>query len=566
MIAPMFAACELVTVNYNKQLAEVVASFDNGSVELSREELIILYNSVGRSRYDNSSTSTKKGIESTIELGLDRAILVDLLTNENKADERKKLGVDAVVLTANEQHDIWWGIYDYINSTVLELENGFRREDKLETWPTEESSEDEDKTSYKPYEKTYEVQKSDASYSLVKIQKEDEVAKSIDALFDVNDKSMSTNEKAILAYKNFRTKYWTQHDSMELVGKVDKTKTSYSDKAWNKYIQNLKVNESKRNLSTVVEEVFLRDVERVYKIYYQNAVLTNFQNKYTDSLTVIKSDVVNKFLELYNAQVEQFTLNPDAFDKLIPTQAEQVFYMANDNYFKVNHILVKFNDAQTKAMEEAKTQLENGVITVAEYNAKVSQIKGDTKAYNRDTEEYVPYTDVLAELNSRMSNVSNPQEKLVIFREFMHRYSEDDATLNADSCYYIPKQKTDVNGKNLDTMQEAFADTSRELYNNGAGKVGDYSNYSETSYGYHIIMYTGESQAVSSVGSEDEILTALDAYKLNPLYNKTMLDTIIEKVTLSSYSSYEKTLLSRVKADKTIVYYNKAYSDLYKDE
>jgi len=561
IIAPSFAACELVTINYNKQLAEVVASFD-GSVELSREELIILYNSVGRSRYDSSGAATKEGIESTIELGLDRAILVDLLTNKDKASERERLGVEEVVLSSNEIHDIWWSVYDYINSTVLELENGFRREDKLDTWPTEESDDETDSTAYTPYEKTYEVQKLNNVYSLVKLPKEKEVVKNEDALFDVNA-DLSVSEKAMLAYKNFRTKYWNQHDSMELTGNVDKTKTSYSDKAWNKYIQNLKVNESKRNLSAEVEEVFLRDVERVYKIYYQNAVLNNFQERYTEALTVLKSDVVSKFLELYNAQKEQFTINPSSFDSLIPTQAEQIYYMKNDDYFKVNHILVKFTDEQSSAIQSLETKLTNGEITTAEYNAGVAQIKADTKAYNRDTQEYEPYTQVLEKLNAALLNVQSENEKFVIFREFMHRYSEDTATLNADSCYYIPKQKTDANGKSLDTMQEEFADTSRELYE--TGEVGKYSDFIETTYGYHIIMYTGEAQSILAAGSEDEILTSLDSYKLNPLYNKTMLDIIIEKVVLNTYTSYEKTLLGRVKADKEIVYYPQAYSDLYSD-
>ena len=294
IVAPVFAACELVTVNYNKQLAEVVASFDNNSVELNREELIILYNSVGHSRYDNSGTATKEGVESTIELGLDRAILVDLLTSDSKDSERKSLGIENVVLTSSEIHDIWWNIYDYINSSVLELENGFRHEDDLDSWPSEADEEEDDSKAYTPYTKTYELQRVGNTYRLQKLSTPNEVSMSEDALFDANS-TKSFNEKAKEAYKNFREKYWDQHDSMELYGKVDKTRTSYSDKAWNKYIQNLKTNESKRNLSKEVEEVFLRDVERVYKIYYQNAVLTSFQNKYTEALTVNKSEVVSKY-------------------------------------------------------------------------------------------------------------------------------------------------------------------------------------------------------------------------------------------------------------------------------
>ena len=43
-LVPTFAGCSLVTTNINKQLSEVAMSFDNGRVEITREELIILYN------------------------------------------------------------------------------------------------------------------------------------------------------------------------------------------------------------------------------------------------------------------------------------------------------------------------------------------------------------------------------------------------------------------------------------------------------------------------------------------------------------------------------------------
>ena len=564
--APVLAACDLVTINYDKQLNQVVSSFDNGRVELTREQLIIMYNSTGRSRFDSSGTATKEGIESTIELALDRLILVDMLTSDDQADLRDSLGVKKVVLNNTEIHDIWWGVYDYLNSSILEYENQLRKEDGLESWSEESEEEETDSTIYTPYEKTYEVQSvvrdGKIEYRLVKLPEKVDAEKQPDALFDVNDKDLSFSDKAKQAYTNFRQKYWNQHDSMDLYDTVDKTKTSYSDKAWNKFIQNLLVNESKRNLSKNVEEVFLREVQRVYDIYYQNAVLSQFQNNYTQSLAVTADDVVNKFLELYNAQKEQFTVNPAAFDSMIPTKAEGVYYVANPNYFKVNHILVKFSDEQTKAMEALKTDLENGKITVTEYNQGVANIKSQTKAYNRDTQEYEPYTQVLQTLNEAMKSATTLQDKFVIFREFMHRYSEDTATLNADACYYIPTVKTDpVTGKSNDTMEENFADTSRELYE--SGEVGKYSDFAETSYGYHIILYSGDIESIAVDESVTNILLALDGYKLNPLYNKTMLDVVIGKVVLTSFSKYEDNILDRIKADKDIINYPKAYDDLY---
>ena len=50
---PSLAGCSLVTTNVDKQLNEVGASFNNGRVEVTREDLILTYNSIGNSNYDN---------------------------------------------------------------------------------------------------------------------------------------------------------------------------------------------------------------------------------------------------------------------------------------------------------------------------------------------------------------------------------------------------------------------------------------------------------------------------------------------------------------------------------
>ena len=158
-------------------------------------------------------------------------------------------------------------------------------------------------------------------------------------------------------------------------------------------------------------------------------------------------------------------------------------------------------------------------------------------------------------LKNALTAAQSQAQKLVVFRDFMHRYSTDTATLNADSCYYIPLDEE------KDTMEENFANASRELYNDG--KVCAYTGWVETSYGYHIIMYTGNAQSLSTSGNNETIMLNLDAYYLNPLYNKTMLDAIIEQITLSSYSTYETTTLNAIKSGKEIVKNPSSYSDLY---
>ena len=553
---PSLAGCSLVTTNVDKQLNEVVASFDNGRVEVTREDLILTYNSIGNSNYDNSSTPTQSGVEQTLNLALNRAILVDFLTADDKQAEREKLGLDKIVLTTYEANNVWRNVYSYLNSALKNNEDQLREEAGATL--EEKTTEEEKSTAYTPYDKTYTYYYDSQSgqFVLERVTEDTPYENESIALFDTSA-DLTFAEKAKQAMENFRSKYWEYTDSTEMDPTYE-SENSFSDKAWNKYINALTRAEADRNLSKEPAEIFLREVQRIYQIYYDNQILTRFQEDFEKSNDVTIDMVATKFKELYNAQYEQFTANPSAFDSLIPTSAEKVYYMQNpEGYFKVNHILIKFSDEQNDAMEAEKTKLSNGQITKTQYEANIEKIKSETKAYNRDTQEYESMDTFYSKLQSALSTATSDSTRMVVFREFMHRYSQDDATLNASACYYIPTDST------KDTMEENFANVSRELYDNGNGQVSAISNFAETSYGYHIIMYTGNATNISASGNNQTIVERLNGYYLNPLYNKTMLDQIIENITLTSYSTYENNILNQIKADKNIVIYPSSYNDLY---
>ena len=553
---PSLAGCSLVTTNVDKQLNEVVASFDNGRVEVTREDLILTYNSIGNSNYDNSSTPTQSGVEQTLNLALNRAILVDFLTADDKQAEREKLGLDKIVLTTYEANNVWRNVYSYLNSALKNNEDQLREEAGATL--EEETTEEEESTAYTPYDKTYTYYYDSQSgqFVLERVTEDTPYENESIALFDTSA-DLTFAEKAKQAMENFRSKYWEYTDSTEMDPTYE-SENSFSDKAWNKYINALTRAEADRNLSKEPAEIFLREVQRIYQIYYDNQILTRFQEDFEKSNDVTIDMVATKFKELYNAQYEQFTANPSAFDSLIPTSAEKVYYMQNpEGYFKVNHILIKFSDEQNDAMEAEKTKLSNGQITKTQYEANIEKIKSETKAYNRDTQEYESMDTFYSKLQSALSTATSDSTRMVVFREFMHRYSQDDATLNASACYYIPTDST------KDTMEENFANVSRDLYDNGNGQVSAISNFAETSYGYHIIMYTGKATNISASGNNQTIVERLNGYYLNPLYNKTMLDQIIENITLTSYSTYENNILNQIKADKNIVIYPSSYNDLY---
>ena len=551
IMIPVFAGCSLITNNLDKQLNEVVVDYNNSQVTVTREELINTYRNIYSS---STSAPTEETVEDALNLALNRKIWVNFLTADDMETERTKLGVKKVVLTTYQSNEIWQNVYDYINSAVKSYETEDRTA-KNQPYNQTTSTEEEKDYSYTPYEKKYTYE---GNGVLTKVENDAKVANKSIALITEADKDLSFTETAKKAYDTFRQNYWHYTDSILLNDKATNT-YSFSDKAWSDWINQLLRNENERNLSKVDAEAFWRQIKKVYDVYYQNAILTAWQEDYEADLTLTGNMVLDKFTALYDAQKELFDTDEKLFTDKIPTKAEALYYVKNPNdFFRVNHLLVKFNEEQTKAIEDAKTRLTNLEISLDEYNIVVNQIKANTKAYNRDTKEYEPVNKVLEDLTSELSNVNVESERFAIFRKYMHRYSEDTATLNAEACYYIPVDAK----KNADVMEKAFADGSRKLYQ--AGVVGSISSsFVETTYGYHIIMYTGTAQSVTPSSNVAETLANLNKYKINPLYNKTLLDKVIEQITLTSFSDYQNGILDALKENKTIVYNKAAYSDLY---
>ncbi len=558
-VAPVFAGCTLVTTNVDKQLGETVAKFNN-SITVTREELLITYNSTGNSRFDNSSAVTENGIRSTIDLELKRKILVDFLTSDDMSEARAEFNVEKVTLSTKQINDTWQGVYDYINDSVKELEDELRG--------GKEAS-DEETSSYKTYEdslysKTYTLVEKENKYQLEKVLAETEVSNSFIGLYteeDVNNKDLTFTKLAKQAYDTFRENYWHWTDSIVLNPEAS-NEESFSDEAWSKYINNLLRGENDRNLTKKGEDAFLRNVQLVYGIYYQNAILSAFQTKYTEeNINVTVKNVADKYSELYAGQKEKYDTDPAAFNSKVATDSATLYYRLNpSNYFEVNHILVKFSDEQNKAIEAEKKKLENGEIDADTYKLNVQSIKMQTMATDRETGEKIPYAELKTLIENKVREAGNDSaSKVAAFAELMHRFSEDDATLGAESSYYVP-----VSEKTTSSFQEPFVEGSREAYNEGNGKIGDMtSTWYETSYGYHMIMYTGNPINVDANCNSQDLVVSLNAMRLNPLYNKTMLDKVIEQITLDEYADFEEALLDYLMGGKEVIYYPGSFSDLY---
>lgn len=533
---PLLAGCDLVTLNQGLYLTQTVAEWN--SIKISKEELIRIYNSYGNANYDNSGTPTQDGVEKTIDLLVKRAILVEYLTNPNNGTA----GTPIVNLTMAQQNQVWQNVYSSINSSVESIEQNLRLDDDNVISTSVDEEIETDVEEYKAYEHTY-------TYSngvLSRVQEQPEIQNDSIALYDRNS-TASFSEKAQIAYTNFFNNFLHRTDA-----------SNYTERAFSKYLDNLLRSEKGRNLSEVKQEAFLREVERIYKIYYDNQILTVYQTQFNNSVSITKDLVVQKFKELYDAQVENFGLDESSYTSIMKSSSETAYYNPEskiNNWYEVYHLLIGYSDEQTTKITELKTLLENEEITLDEYNLQMTEIKNSAVAKNRFTGETMTRTELLTKIQNSLSSINDVNARIAKFREFVYAYSTDTASINAENGMHLSLIA------NEDGMVEQFTKAGKELYE--AGKKGAISDLVETTYGFHIIMYVGDVPNVVYTSNTDALMERLNSTLLTKITNKTMLDKIIEEISFDNYYEHEVSLLNQIMGGTDVKYFTDAYKDLY---
>ena len=561
IMAFTFAGCSLVELNTEKYYEEKVALYDN-KISVNTRELLNGYYNFGNANYDGSGDPTIAGLESTIDQLLNRKILIDALKTGNK-----DAGVPKVVLTTAQINTAWNSVYEYINGQISDIENTLRdeAEDPFVTGEDETETKEKYENEYTAYQPTYEIQNGDlvkidqttyiydvAKNTITKQEKAEDVANYSTDIYGILETELNEKtyrQKAELAYNNFRDEYWEHTDSIE-VG-TSTAKTSYSDKAFSKFIENLKATEKGMNKSTIKEEIFYREVERLFEIYYDNQFLSAYQEYYSANDVITADMVTSKYTKLAQAQQETYAANEIVFTGIMQGGASGLYYEnGSSDWFKVSHVLIKFDDKQSAQLTNLKTQLDNGKISKENYLAQVETIKLKTVAIDRATGKTYSVDQVLQNLQDELYG-KDEYTKMAIFKDYIYRFNMDDGVNNAETCYYIPSDSAN------DQMVKEFANASREARK---GSVGTISGLVESTYGYHIIMYLGERTALPEDGTVSVV--ELSNFYLNPLNNKTMLDKVIEQIAVSNYASHEKYLLAQIKSGKETVYYKGAYEKL----
>lgn len=575
-----FSGCSLWTLDTNKYLNQVVASY--GEVTVTLEETYNAYYSYGNYYYDNQQKVTYEGIKKTAQQLLNKKLFVDELKDKDSDHY--------VVLNQNELNDVWESVYSAINSNITSIEKKLLSADDLSLLDT--SEEEEEKLTgyekpYTAYNKTYEYKNGELS-KIAKVPEETEnysedifqfTEEEMQGFENLEAKLESLDKKtqATRAFENFKSTRWDGANHQQ----TNKDGVKYSTKALNKYISNLRSSEQGKNLSTASDEVFYREVERLFKSYHENKLLSVFQEDFNANDVMSEELILDTFNNLAKDQKDTYikVIDKDgnvaypAYTTAMKDRKNPIMYtIQGEDWFQVSHILLKFSDDDVKDLKELKAKLEKDAILEEDYITQVNEIKKNVKVTDRETGKQVKATEVLAKLQEELQGLGS-ESRIQKFNEFIYRYNMDDGVNNADFAYYIP-----VNEKN-DSMVTPFANESRRLRSLGVGsisgliEVNEVDGYTDNNdekqtpgySGYHIIMYLGEIPTLPSNGSVT--IQQLNDHILNPLNNnetnsKTMLDYTIEQIEYSNYSSYESTILAGLRDEKDINFYSGVINQL----
>ncbi|MGD9901080.1 MAG: hypothetical protein AB7S44_00905 [Spirochaetales bacterium] len=517
----MLSGCDLVSINEAKYYSTVVMTV--GDTEITKEELINRYNSIADT-YSSENYTSDKLMQITIDSIINRELILEYAKTE--------MGE----LSQYDQNAVWQEVYDYINGELKDLEDEIKVEWNIVS-PTEATSEDTSVSydTFAPYEPTVTM----VSGDIVKVAAEADPV--VPAIGD-------------FVRENYNT------------GLENSVYIRVQNEAWTRYIRTLKNSESWKNLSTDSDEVFARELTRLYDIYEGNKYISNFEEYYNNNLTldtVANRAVLDKYIELVQDSFATYSIDMDAYNSAMASDASSVYYHPNsgNEYIYVSHILIPYSDEQTALISDIEDRHDKNIIDDYEYNLELAQVANQISGKERDENgvefgESKSASQILTEIQNALAAVGNDVEaRAEIFNEFIYKYNTDSGMFNAETPYVV---NLDTNV--TDQMVAEFADASRALYYEGEGSM---SGLVLTDYGYHIIFY---SYPVQNIVDYNDLLNidALALYntKLSAGLEKNMYQKIYDMVTVRSYDDYQTGLINQLRSEANITIYETRYQDL----
>lgn len=537
------SGCSLFPLDTYTYLNQVVVAFDyptsagdSKNIKIVKKDVIEAYNNY-KSTLEQSGYSGKQALDQMIQLLINKQVIL--------AETENLIAKNKIVVTDNMLNEMWNQTYKAVVKNLAEFEA-----EVIKSWnlhvPSELEPEEDENIYYEPYEKQAELVKVENEW---KIRTFNTAIEPAEPLSYERDKEIETIFQAV-------------NDRVDA--------SNVLKEAFKRYNKLLKSNEQGMGLSDKADEIFEREIARIYNNIKENKLISLYSEYYEvkNGYSIIS---VNEVLNYISAQMlasySQYTIDSVAYENDILSTRENVWYVMDDDYFYVSHILISYSDKQKQDLKDAEELYKSKGITYEAYQNYKAELANSAvvKEYGVDTN--LTPAQLLTNLRADLSGKTDA-DKINIFNDYLYKYSGDNGNKNKMFEYIVGTEKS--------KMVEEFNESARALYDNGNGKLGDTSEMTATEYGVHLLFYiepvtnaftitnpNSFSLATSNMEELDEIVNTINTTKLSQMYERTIFDYVYEKLITDSFAEFENMNLSILKADLNILIYNNNYADLF---
>jgi hypothetical protein len=553
----IFTGCSLVTKDMAKYLATTVVEIKlkepqgnaNDTIKIEKRDLISAYNTYGY-YYQQYGYSQEEALNMTVDLLISRRITIA------KAEEFYP------ELSVKEKTYLWSETYDALNDNF----NSYL--DKVLGITDSGSSKDEDEVKFDGYEKNALLKEVEGK---LVIDKTKSASKKIDEFSYTIARDFDNETDRELIYSSFVKFVSEQRDK------------NYTE-AFNDYFKALLKNEEGQKLSEDKISVFAREIKRLYKVVYENYMIEKYQEYYTTDESNESYISAKQIVDLYSSKVRaSYTKyeieGAETYDTDMTKGANSIYYYKDEGtkFFKVAHILFKFNDEQSARYKQIESEYKSGKYTKEVRDAELDKLYASIVPIAREKnadgiyeekENKASYEKSTKELRDYIANeVAKEQgkfNKADRFNELIYQYNEDPGMMNPSDIYTIG---VDSEGNAVSSFVPEFNEAGIELYNKGNGQVGDISGLVRTENGLHVLFYAGEIENLYDGINEkfslsDEAVVKLYNERPNILLNKTYFDSLYDELVTDNYAIFENLQMNEIKKAYTITVYPDSYKDL----
>ncbi len=546
----VFTGCNLFGTDMDRYYDAIVAKA--GDLEITKEELVNGYYNYGQKLVSESGYTVNEALKETMTMLLQRKMLLEYITT-NADEEVKNTSLTAedyyFALTNTEYNNAVRDAWDYVDGEIKKLVVA-EYDDPSAVFTDETKQDPEHAGSKEEFVPTIIVEQD----GRIRVAYGSQYVKNDDGAYVFEDED---SKLELYSY--------TKPEFIE---------ESVIADVWKEYIEKLKDNESyRKHKDTSDKAVFERELDRIFKTSLENAYLTKLQNSYARTtgtnagyLTgATTQKILDKYTSMYEANKEEYDIDPTAFYKNITDTSKRgnyVYFGESESIIEVQHILVKFAHEESSYVDDPQLTDEENAQAKEDLNTIYNTLAKERDAEGYETGNTISVYDLK---NTVIKNIVDTANGNFVqgseayadyvrteFNKLMYKYNEDDGILNAQFDYAI-------GSKGSTAMVEEFTNAAIELFERGY--EGAISDIVESSYGYHILIYTNKVENVDLGVLSVEMLEGMKLTSTT-CAEDNMLEYIYGLVKADAYSTYEANLIATLEAGKKYTYYKANYKDL----